>query len=335
MDRIAIINGETFLYWNSIILVLAVAAAVCMFLAFYLRRSGNGISAALLVPLSMVLSLVIARVIHWYCRADAYQGLEAAVTEYTGGGFALMGVFAGCALAAGLLRLLRIVKNLPYVFDCMALGGALGIAVGRLACLYSAADRGMVIEGIDSLPLVYPVTNAVTGVVEMRLATFMLQAIATGVIFLVLAVFHLSYRTKKNQLRDGDTAMLFLSCYCASQVLLDSTRYDSLFLRSNGFISVVQILCAVALVLVLVVFSVRMVKAMSFKWWHVVLWVVYAALLGGAGFMEYWVQRHGDQALFSYTVMGSCLLAMVVETWIVRGIAVVQARKKALVESNN
>ena len=90
MDRIAIINGETFLYWNSIILVLAVAAAVCMFLTFYLRRSGNGISAALLVPLSMVLSLVIARVIHWYCRADAYQGLEAAVTEYTGGGFALM-----------------------------------------------------------------------------------------------------------------------------------------------------------------------------------------------------------------------------------------------------
>lgn len=335
MDRIAVINGETFLYWNSIILVLAVAAAVCMFLAFYLHRSGNGISAALLVPLSMVLSVFISRVIHWYCRADAYQGLDAAVTEFTGGGYALMGVFAGCTLAAGLLRLLRIVKNLPNVFDCMALGGALGIAVGRLACLYSTADRGMVIEGIDSLPLVYPVTNAVTGVVEMRLATFMLQAIATGVIFMVLAVFYLAGYGKKNRIKDGDTAMLFLSCYCASQMLLDSTRYDSLFLRSNGFISIVQILCAVALVLVLVVFSVRMVKAVSFRWWHVVLWVLYAAMLGGAGFMEYWVQRHGDQALFSYSVMGICLLGMVAETWIVRGIGVVQTRKKALVETNN
>ena len=188
MDRIAIINGETFLYWNSIILVLAVAAAVCMFLAFYLRRSGNGISAALLVPLSMVLSLILSRAMHWYCMANAYDGPKGALTTFTGGGYALMGVFAGCALAAAVLRLLRILRNLPFAFDCMALAGGVGIAVGRLACFFTASDRGPVIESIRSLPIVYPVINAVTGVVEWRFATFLIQAIATGLITLVLLV---------------------------------------------------------------------------------------------------------------------------------------------------
>jgi len=32
MDKIAFIMGETFLYWNAIILALAGAAAICTFL---------------------------------------------------------------------------------------------------------------------------------------------------------------------------------------------------------------------------------------------------------------------------------------------------------------
>lgn len=335
MDRIAFIIGETFLYWNSIILLLAVMTAICMFLAFYLSKGGNGLGAALLVPLSVILSVVLSRLIHWYCRADAYESLTAALTVFTGGGYALMGVFAGCALAACLLRIIRAVKSLPRAFDCMALGGAAGICVGRLACLFTSADRGMLVENLRGLPLVYSVNNAVTGAVEWRLATFMLQSIATGVIFVMLALFYMFGQRRTRKVKDGDTAMLFLSCYCATQVVLDSTRYDSLFLRSNGFISVVQILCAVALVLVMVAFSVRMVKAARFRWWYVPLWILFAALLGGAGFMEYWVQRHGNQALFSYTVMSACLLAMVVLTFVVRGIAASWERKKPLVETAN
>ena len=326
MDQVAFIIGETFIYWNSIILLLAVLTAVFTFLAFYLMRQGNGIASALLIPLAAVLSILLARVIHWYCRADAYESLTAAMTQFAGGGYALMGVFAGCALAAVFLRLLRIVKDLPHTFDCLALAGAAGISIGRLACLFTSADRGMIIEGITSLPLAYPVNNAVTGETEYRLATFMLQAIITGAVFRVLSVFHLLGQ-RKHKLRDGDTALLFLSAYCAPQAVLDSTRYDSLFLRSNGFISVVQILCAVALVVVLVIFSVRMVKAKGFRWWYVILWFVSAAMLGGAGFMEYWVQRHGHQALFSYSIMSVCLAGVLTLTCVIRGIAVSQERE--------
>lgn len=334
MDRIAYIIGETFLYWNSIILTLAVAASICVFLFLYLREKNNGIGAAFLICGCLVTSVVFSRAVHWYCMANAYESLQAALTTYTGGGYALMGVFAACGLTALLLRLLGFLRNLPFVFDCMALAGGTGIALGRLACLFTSADRGPVVEKLKLFPVVYPVSNAVTGVVEWRFATFMIQSIVTGLITVCLLVFYLNgQRGKKRKLKDGDTACLFLCCYGASQVVLDSTRYDSLFMRSNGFISIVQILGAVALVGTIVFFSVRLVKARGFKWWYIPMWVVYAGCTGGAGYMEYWVQRHGDQAIFSYSVMTACLMMLVVLTCVVRLLAVTAERKKAMVET--
>ena len=336
MDTIAIIYGELFLYWSSIILTIAVAAAICVFLFLYLREKYNGLSAALLVPLAMAASLILSRAMHWYCMANAYSGLKGALTTFTGGGYALMGVFAGCALAAIVLRVLRILRNLPFAFDCMALAGGAGITVGRLACFFSASDRGPVIESIRVMPLVYPVTNAVTGLVEWRFATFLIQSIVTGIITLVLLVFHLKgQRGRNRKVRDGDTACLWLCAYGASQVVLDSTRYDSLFMRSNGFISIVQILGAAALLFTIIYFSVRMVKARGFSWWYIPLWLVYASCVGGAGYMEYWVQRHGDQAVFSYSVMTGCLVVIVFITCMIRFLAVIRERKPQVVESSN
>ena len=322
MEKIAFIIGETFLYWNSLILMLACAAAIGLFLFFYLRKRGNGLSAAILVPLSVAFSLVLSRAVHWYCRADAYSSFSDALTDFTGGGYALAGVFAGCILAAVLLRLLRVVKNLPMALDCMALAGCAGICVGRLACFYTPADRGILLENIRSLPLAWPVVNSVTGEVQWRLATFVLQSICAGLIFLALSIWYLTgQRGKKRKVRDGDAALLFLTLYGATQVLLDSTRYDSLFLRSNGFVSLVQILAAAGLIIPGILFSVRLVRRRRFRWWYVPVWTVFLALAGGAGFMEYWVQRHGDQVVFSYGVMGACLGLMVVMVCLLRRLA--------------
>ena len=110
--------------------------------------------------------------------------------------------------------------------------------------------------------------------------------------------------------------------YCAMQAVLDSTRYDSLFLRSNGFVSLVQILCLVTLVTALVVFSVRMVKAAGFHPGFLLLWIPALALLGGAGYMEYFVQRHGDQAAFAYGTMSLCLGSFALLVLAVRWIGV-------------
>lgn len=302
MDRIAFIVGDTFIYWSSIILTLAAGVAICAFLALH---RGRGTAAAVLIPVALVLSVIFGRLAHWYFRPDSYESFLQAMTDYTSGGYALIGVFLACLLAALLVRLLGLEDDLPRLLDEMSLAGCAGIAVGRLACFFSTADRGQILETIHSLPLAYPVNNVVTGAAEYRLATFLIQAVVTAAIFGGLLAFFLLGKRKS-----GDVAALFLLFYGMSQAVLDSTRYDSLYMRSNGFISVVQLSGAVALVGVSVMFSVRMVKARGFRPWYAALWAAMLALLGGAGYMEYFVQRHGDRALFSYCVMSLCLGAI-------------------------
>ena len=301
MEQIAFISGNSVFYWNSIVLALAAGAASCIFLAFYLPGGRPGAAAAA-VPGALVLSLFFGRLLHWYFRPDSYPGFWSAITDYTSGGYALMGCFVGCAAAAGLVRLLRLEPFAPAMLDAMSLGGGAGIAVGRLACFFSAADRGQLMP-FTALPLAYPVNNVVTGAPEYRLATFVLQAMAAALIFAALAVFFLLGKKR----RTGDVTLLFLLLYGLTQAVLDSTRYDSLYLRSNGFVSAVQLLSAAALVGVSALFSARMVKGRGMRRRYVPLWIGMLALLGGAGYMEYFVQRHGDRALFSYAIMTACL----------------------------
>ena len=324
MDKIAIIAGDSVIYWNSIILTLAAATAICFFLAFYIGKCGNAVAGFGAVPLSLFCGIILARFVHWYSRADSYSGFRAAMTDYTSGGYALLGVFAGCLLAAAVLRLLFLHRNLPEMLDCMSLAGLAGIAVGRLASFFNASDRGNVLEKIHSLPFAWPVTNTVSGAVEYRLATFVLQAAVALALFVVLTLF---YTCGKKRPKDGDTFLLFLLLYGASQVVLDSTRYDSLFFRSNGFVSIVQVFAALALGFAIVAFSVRMVKARGFRFWMVPLWILIAGFIGGAGFMEYYVQRRGNEAVFAYSVMSGCLAAVIVLTLLVRLLAVTKERE--------
>ena len=301
MEQIAFISGNSVFYWNSVVLALAAGAASCIFLAFYLPGGRPGAAAAA-VPGALVLSLFFGRLLHWYFRPDSYPGFWSAITDYTSGGYALMGCFVGCAAAAGLVRLLRLEPFAPAMLDAMSLGGCAGIAVGRLACFFSAADRGQLMP-FTALPLAYPVNNVVTGAPEYRLATFVFQAMAAALIFAALAVFFLLGKKR----RTGDVTLLFLLLYGLTQAVLDSTRYDSLYLRSNGFVSAVQLLSAAVLAGVSALFSARMVKGRGMRRRYVPLWIGMLALLGGAGYMEYFVQRHGDRALFSYAIMTACL----------------------------
>lgn len=328
MEKIAFISGGTFIYWSSIVLTLAALTAVAVFAAVYLGKNGNTVGLSVMIPVSMVASIVASRWIHWYCRSDAYASMNAALTDYSRGGYALMGVFIACIVVAVVLRIFRILKNLPLTFDAMAIGGGCGIAVGRLASLFNASDRGMILPDSVGFPFAYPVTNAVSGVVENRLATFMIQGGFTAAVVALLLAYMLVRKLAKKPIPDGDIGLMFLLAYGASQIICDSTRYDSLFLRSNGFVSVVQILSLVAVVVPVVLFSIRMVKNMGFKWIQIALWVVILGALGAAGYMEYYVQRHGNEAAFAYTVMGAGLGVAIVVTLVIRGLGMWTAVQK-------
>lgn len=313
MDQIALIIGGVNIYWSTAIIALAAGAGVLFFWCFYLWNGEDYLGAFLTAPVSVVLGVVLARLVHWYCRTDSYVSLRSAMTDYSYGGFALAGAFAGCLLAALLLRLTRLVKNLPALLDSMSLGGCGAIALGRLSGFCNSLDRGQLLTPGQGGFWAATAVNTATGAVEYRLATFLLQAMAAGVLFIGLSSLFL-WKKKKLTLRDGDITLLFLLYYSASQVVLDSTRYDAIYFRSNGFVSVVQILCACAIVMTIAVFSVRYWKAGGWRPGCAALWLACAALIGGAGYMEYYVQRHGNQAVFAYSVMSGCLTGVLVLT---------------------
>ncbi len=309
MERIVLIWENAMVSRSALIVSLAAAASVCLFFSLYLPRSETPAAAFAVVPLALAASLAAARMLHWYGYTESYPSFQSAMTNPTIGGFALLGAFAGCLLAALVTRILFLHRNLPQMLDCMCLAGSAGIALGRLASFFDSSDRGQIVQGIQSMPWVYPLVNTVSGSVEYRLATFLLQAMFTGGLFLVLLVYFLT--GIKRPRRHGNVTLLFALCYGSAEVILDSTRYDSMYFRSNGFVSIIQVLGAAALAAVIVIFSVRMIKARGFRRWYIGLWLAIAALMGVAGYMEYHVQRHGNEALFAYSVMGSCLAALV------------------------
>lgn len=323
MEQIAFILNGNAIGWSGIILILASLGAAILFLGIYLGKTGNALAGFATVPLALLLSVIFARLLHWYCYVETYDSLAAALTDYSSGGFGLLGAFAGCAAAALLTRLLGLHRNLPAMLDAMCLAGLAGISVGRLSAFFSTADRGQVLASLRSLPWAYPVTNAVSGAVEYRLATFALQALIAAVLFVGLWLFF----CRKDR-PDGDTTLLFFLFYGGSQVVLDSTRYDSMYFRWNGFVSIVQVVGALALAASIVVFSRRLVRKKGFRPCYALCWGLILCGIGGAGYMEYHVQRHGSQAIFAYSVMSACLLLVAGLTLALRHFGETPGQKK-------
>jgi len=308
MNQIAFILENTTIYWYSIILSLSVLSGICFFMACCQHARISSLCATSTVVCSLVLSLLLARLAYWYSRADSFQTLLQALTTPASGSMTLTGAFFGCGLSVLLLG--KLSDQLLPLLDSMSVAGCGAIALGRLGNFFTSSDRGQIVTELTNLPWAYPVMNAASGLPEYRIATFLFQAIIAGGLFAVLV--WLFFRRSGRHLPYGDVTVLFLLVYCASQVLLDSTRYDSLYFRSNGFVSVVQVFSAIVLALCITLFSLRAVRAQGLKKWIVLCWGIIAGLFGVAGYMEYFVQRHGRLAFFSYAVMEHCLIGIVV-----------------------
>ena len=80
--------------------------------------------------------------------------------------------------------------------------------------------------------------------------------------------------------------------------------------------------------LAIFLFSRRMVKAWGLKFWQFLLWLVIAAGIGCGGFMEYYVQRRGNEAAFAYSVMSGCLIGVILLTLLIRSLAVKEEEKQ-------
>ncbi len=317
MNPIAIYSGDTVIYWSAIIICLAVAAWFALSFALYVSHGGRGAAMWVLLPLAVLFSVLLARLIHWYCHPEQYAGLMGALTDYSNGGYCMPGMLMGTALAGLIVGRLRFADSTAGLFDALAPGAALGIALIRLSALFNSSCRSTIIirnETFQHLPVGSDIATS-SGGVEYRFATFFVQFLLMLVLMVLLLSFYYrrqSVRMKRGTQR-GHTAMMFIVFYSAMELVLDSTRYDSSFLRLNGFVSMVQIVSALSILGVLIYYSVQSVKANGLRPYHWVLWVVYIATLAGTGTFEYLVQRHGDWYLLCYSVMSlSCLVMALV-----------------------
>ena len=339
MSQIAICVGNVVIYWSSILIFLGVAVTFALAYSLYTANGGKKAAMWAMLPIAIVLGVVLSRLIHWYCHAEQYAGLVGALTDFGSGDYCLPGAFFGTVIAVLVVKALRLTDHAGKMFDCLAVSAPLGVAIIRLSALFNASCRGKIqinTPALQRLPLGSPVSVA-NGAVEYRLATFFIEFMVMLVLFLiVMRLFNKrrSWPTKGKTAVDGNVALLFLAYYGATQVILDSTRYDSSFLPANGFVSLVMILGAAALVGVMVYYTVVSVRANGFMKKHVVMWVLFVAAAGGVGYMEYLVQRYGNMYLPVYAGMSALLLTMcILVRTMYRTVCLTKEEKKAKEEA--
>ena len=328
MNPIALIVGGHVIYWNAIVIALGVMACFCLTMALFTAHGGRAEAIWLLLPLGILLSLPLARLINWYCHSEKYLSFWKAMTDYSRGDYCLAGVILGTALAGLIVRTLGFTQNLRRLYDCLAPGAALGIAMIRLSELFTNADRG---KAVVSNPVFQrlPFSTEIVGSGEWRLATFFFQFLLMLVIFAMLLRFFFKRRRwpmKAEQPRDGNVALMFLCWLSALDLMADSSRYDASFLRLNGFVSMVQIVSAVTLLVALIIYSRRSIRANGLRPSLWIWWIVFFVAVGLVGFLEWLVQRHGNWFIFCYTLMSIGCIAMAVSVY--RAYLGVCAKKK-------
>lgn len=327
MEYSAIILGSLVISRSGILLCLSGLSGCCLFFSLQRRRTKYLYPAALVALVGLLLALPFSRLIHWYSNTSQYASFALALTDYSKGGFASVGVFAAFLLSALVFWLLGIVPKLAPLLDDLSCAGALSAAIGKLACGFSLVCRSKFSfenPALRRLPFMISSTLS-TGAEEWRIATFALQAIAYFLICL------LSLCLIKSKKRAGDSFALTLSLIGAIHVVLDSTRYDAVYLRSNGFVSITQICCVVALLATAVYFSLRGIKEGGRVRKLVFCWLLWVVCAGVGGYCEYYVQRHAGLFLPTYALMELCFLACFALNWYMSNI---RAKKATAVISD-
>lgn len=311
MNPVAIYVGSTMIYWSSIIIGLGIASCFFLALALYSSYAGTGRPMWMLLPFAVLFSVLLSRLIHWYCHIEQYSGFFSALTDYSAGGYCLPGAILGTILAAYLVGALGFTDNVPRLLDAIAPGAALGIAFIRLSALFNNSCRSKITVKnplLQRLPLASPVySNDLT---DYRFATFFVQFIIMMILFVIIFRFYLERRNrpmKGGMSRDGHTARVFLLFYSAIEVVMDSTRYDSSFMHFNGFVSIVQIVAGVCILAIFVYYTIMAARVNGRRFRQFALWFLFLLGLAGAGISEYMVQRHGDWYLGCYAAMSLCV----------------------------
>lgn len=311
MENIAFCIYNIEISWRTIIIIVGVIAAY--FLMFGLvPKEYPRCSVVISVPFAIVFSVIMARLIHYYCNTLQYASFKTALTDLSTGNFCFSGVVLGCLLAIGLTKLLYKKSSFRLLSALYSIGLCPVLTIIRLSCLYCNDCRGKLVitnEKFFGLPFSTEIILE-TGSIGYYLALFLFNAILLGVILVISLCFWsgINRRSEKDS-RFGYSALFTLSFMSAVEIITDSIRFDKSFFRSNGFVSHGEIFYGAIMLVIFVILAVRLFKTYGFKVRFIFLCAGFLAFLGGAGALEYFVQRHGDLFFPLYSGMFVCLLA--------------------------
>lgn len=326
MNTIAAVYGSTVIYWNSLIIVLGIAAGLCLSLSLCRIQSVSKAAVVSCFPFLLLFSLAFGRFLHWYSNSELYTSFASAMMNHRLGGYCIVGVVPAALLSARIVRLFGLTKRTGALLDVIAPGMTLALAFVRLSALFAAFCRSKVpVTNPLFQRLPFAVASVDTaGNVEYRLATFFLSFLALILITAFAVVF--IQRTKdrvyvRGAGNQGNAANIVLLLCCAVEILLDSTRSDASMLnffllgflnKYVSFVSVGMLFCAVYILFVFLHYIKRSIKSSGKIWSAVLLIFAFVVTVVGAGLSEYFVQRYTGMFLLYRSLQGVSVLLMVI-----------------------
>ena len=266
------------------------------------KRAKRFASLAVYAGFSLILAGFFGRLIHWYSHYESYESISKAFAGVSGR-YHEAGIMLGFIVSAAFCALLSEKEFRGKMMAACASGQMLFMMLVSLVSMFSDSDRGKAVitdPAYQGLPFSY-VTYLSDGSSQYRTAVFFWKFMLLGIITVISVILYLK----------GRSALETYVCYFAAMALLDSARYDASFLRSNGFVSLMQIVSGVFLLITLIVLVIRSVRVRGFHAYHVLFILAFLSGLSLTGYMEYYVQRHGDLYIYCYSIMAAACIIMI------------------------
>lgn len=317
MENVAIFIGNTQIRWSALIVICAVFVWFSVSYSLHVSHGGKRYVMFVCLPYMVFFSLLFGRAIHWYSHSELYKSAEDAFYSlWTGnfsyGSYDMPGIILAALLTAVLCGRLIGSGGTRRLLDAFSPGLALGMGIIYLADRFGTAARSKMVFSLSEqncIPL-FVAEDGNSG--SYRLAVYFVLFAGLFAIFLLTSVFYIRRNPDFLTIGSykGSTFILFMLLLSALEVVCDSMRYDSSYFRSNGFVSIIQVISALCFLAVVIFYSIRSVKGNGFKFFHSIIWVFFVAGFGGAIYMEYLVQRHTDWYVKCYVIMSICCAAM-------------------------
>ncbi len=304
----AVYAGNTQIGYGIIITVIAFISSVMLTLSLCPVKEDNDVarfrvkfSLFAYILMAAVFGAYLGRFVHWYSHYESYESFYSAFASAEGS-YHEAGLVIGAFIASFISSGIAGKKYRSRILSAASAGLMLFMTLVSLTSMFNECDRGKaVIENpvYQCLPFAYPTAP---GISEYRTAVFFWKFCILAIITIIAIICCIK---KQSALKT------YIMYFCA-MALLDSARYDASFLRSNGFVSLMQIVAGAFLILCVIAGVGRLIKIRRFRAGHIFYILAFLLGLSLTGFMEYYVQRHGNLYIYCYALMAVACFIMAV-----------------------